>query len=175
VHAPAPAVPEPAPRAQPPPAEMPYAIPAQPMPRPNSIPQVDRPATVQPRINHPIVQQTLVPPIAPRIAPPVLSHDVQETHTQPSPAMLRKRVPLQLDTEDAMTRHLPKQSEIDRLLKKLNQSRLQNLHLPYEKRELARLQAQCPNFKDIYAFISEGILPSPKLAANYHSFLIFSF
>ena len=135
------------------------------------VPPVQRPPARQ-QFNQPPPpvlpnQQTLTPPVAPQLPTPDASNpdEITETFTQPPPALLRKH-PLKLDAEEAMTRHLPKQTEIDRLLKKLNQSRIQNLHLPYDKRDLARLQAECPNFKDIYAFISEGILPSPKIAAK---------
>ena len=52
------------------------------------------------------------------------------------------------------------------MLQKLETARLQDMHLPFDKRHLALLQSQCPNFKDIYAYILEGILPAPKLAAK---------
>ena len=91
---------------------------------------------------------------------------VTETHSQPPASLLRKSAPLQLEPQDVITRHLPKQSDIDKLLKRIDQSRIQDIHLPRNKRELAQMQSTCPNFKDMYAYILDGILPAPKLAAK---------
>jgi hypothetical protein len=91
---------------------------------------------------------------------------VTEAHSQPPDNILRKPAPLQLQTDEVLTKHLPKQADIDKLLKKITQSRIQDLHLPRNRRELAQMQSSCPNFKDLYGYILEGILPSPKTAAK---------
>ena len=114
----------------------------------------------------PIADRPPVPHLLPERTDDLNDTNVDETFDDPPSFLTRKSNPLRIDCEEVMTRHLPKQADIDRLLEKINKSRIQNLHLPYNKRELAKLQSQCPNFKDIYLFILEGILPSPKTAAN---------
>ena len=168
--------------APPPVAVAPAPVPVDPAPAPDAPviapaalpeyqPAQDPPARILPQV--PALarapRERHIEPYIPQRTPQVMTDDVtqvQETHTQPPPALLRKQVPLQLDVEEVITRHLPKQSETNRLLDKISKTRLQNVHLPYNKRELAKLQSQCPNFKDIYDFISEGILPAPKIAAR---------
>ena len=46
--------------------------------------------------------------------------------------------------------------------RKIQSKELKNYHLPYDKREVARLQSQCPNFKDVYKYITEGLLPTNR-------------
>jgi hypothetical protein len=101
-----------------------------------------------------------------QLHPPQSEEQITEAHSQPSDALLRKPAPLQLQSDEVLTRHLPKQSDIDKLLRKIETSRIQDLHLPRNKRELAQMQSTCPNFKDLYAYILDGILPSPKIAAK---------
>ena len=131
-----------------------------------------QPVAVPPAAPQPAVQPVALPAAPPAALtgiPPSIydsEDDVQETHTSPPDSLLRQPVPLKIKADEIMTKHLPKQSEIDRLLKKLDKTCLQYMHLPYNKRELAKLQAQCPNYKDIYAYITEGLLQSPKIAAK---------
>ena len=50
--------------------------------------------------------------------------------------------------------------------RKIQSKVFKNYHLPYNKREVARLQAQFPSFNDVYAYITEGLLPPAKSSAQ---------
>ena len=154
-------------------APVPPPAPAPHMPPPASVapPVVQPQAPVAPPAPVPHVPQPAEQPIPrptaaelPTASTPQVDHS--ETHTPPPPTLLRQPKPLDIQWDETITKHLPKQKDIDKFLEKLDKARLQSTHLPYEKRELAKLQSLCPNFKDIYAYIHEGLLPGPKSAAK---------
>ena len=71
-----------------------------------------------------------------------------------------------MNTTNIRLRHLPNQHELSESLNMLKTKVLKNYHLPYTKQQIGKLQALCPNFRDVYNFINEGLLPSTKAAAK---------
>ena len=163
--------PVPPPAAPPPPAAMPHTGPPvhqrqanqSQAARPRPTVQTRSPTTVS--NTTPTTLTTPHPLQRPPMPQPQNDNEVTETHSEPPASLLNSKT-LQLDPDDVITKHLPKQTDIDKFLRKLDLSRIQNMHLPYDKRELGKLQSQCPDFKDLYAYIQHGLLPSPKLAAK---------
>jgi hypothetical protein len=89
-----------------------------------------------------------------------------ETYTDVPNHMTKDHLPLDLDNSKVLIKHLPKQAELEASLKRFKNVVLHNYHLPYPKREIAKLQASCTNFKEIYAYIAEGLLPATKQACK---------
>jgi rhodanese-related sulfurtransferase len=118
-------------------------------------------------------QTTLVDP---RIIPPQLpveleddrSPEMFETYSSPTANMVKEPAPLfgSINDSDVTLKHMPKQADINRMLEKLKKKVLQNYHLPHSRREIAKLQASCPDFKDIYNYIEQGFLPAVRKAAK---------
>ena len=93
---------------------------------------------------------------------------VFETHTTPPPHLTR---PLQnllseYSDQNVILRNIPKQRDITRMLDKIKTKVLQNYHLPFSKREIAKEQSLCPYFKDMYLYLKEGLLPSTRKASK---------
>ena len=91
---------------------------------------------------------------------------VIETHNDIPRHMTRPTQKLDIDTSLIVAKHMPNQKQLSEMLRKIQSKVLKNYHLPYDKREVARLQSQCPNFKDVYSYITEGLLPPNKAAAK---------
>lgn len=94
--------------------------------------------------------------------------EVFETHTPPPSYLTR---PLQsllkpYNKEDVILRHIPKQKDLDQMLARIKSKVLQNYHLPFSRREMAKEQSSCPFFRDIYVYLKNGMLPSAKKAAK---------
>ena len=94
--------------------------------------------------------------------------EVFETHTTPPQHLSRPLQSLltEYKNQDVILKHIPKQTDIDKMLRKIRTKVLQNYHLPFSKREIAKEQSVCPNFKDMYSYLKEGLLPSAKKAAK---------
>ena len=177
VQQPVPQVQQPVPQVQQPPAAHRPVMPQnnQRHEMPQYVEQIP-PVQPAPPILPPPAPPVAIPPPMPQFRPPIPlqpqnvfrppPEQISETHDVPPRHILQQPLPLQLQTDEILARHLPKQADIDRMLRKLETARIQDIHLPFNKRELALLQAQCPNFKDIYFYILEGMLPSPRLAAK---------
>ena len=63
-----------------------------------------------------------------------------------------------------LRKHIPRQAEIDAILKGINYRVLHRLQLPLAAIELARAYYTSPRFKDIYLYIKDGKLPNSQTA-----------
>jgi hypothetical protein len=93
-------------------------------------------------------------------------NEVFETHAPVPDTFTKQSQPIFNDIGEVILKHLPKQAEINKMLNKIKSKALRNYHLPYSKREIAKQQSVCPDFKDVYSYILEGLLPSDKKAAK---------
>ena len=59
-----------------------------------------------------------------------------------------------------MRRHIPKQQEIDQLLKEFRRKQIKEWNLPIDALELAKEYAFSPRFRDVYLYITKNKLPS---------------
>ena len=63
-------------------------------------------------------------------------------------------------------KHLPKQTDIDKILKIIQRKVLKGTHLPVEIKEIQAGYVHSPYFKDIYLYLSWSKLPSSKPAVR---------
>ena len=63
-------------------------------------------------------------------------------------------------------KHLPKQTDIDKILKIFQRKVLKGTHLPVKFKEIQAGYVHSPYFKDIYLYLLQNILPSSKLVVR---------
>ena len=63
---------------------------------------------------------------------------------------------------DVFTRHIPKQTDIDRFLQVLKAKVTKSYKLPVTASELVKEYPQSPVFKHIYAYITKNVLPPDR-------------
>ena len=59
---------------------------------------------------------------------------------------------------------LPKQADIDKILRVIQRKVLKGTHLPVDIKEIQAIYLDCSYFKDIYTYLSQNKLPSSKVA-----------
>ena len=64
-----------------------------------------------------------------------------------------------VNTEKIVQKYLPKQAEIDKILKVIQRK---GTHLPLTKKEIQAAYLNSPYFKDLYLYLSQNKLPSSK-------------
>ena len=69
-----------------------------------------------------------------------------------------------INKENFVHKYLPKQTDIDKILKIIHRKVLKGTHLPIEIKEIHVGYLCNPYFKDIYLYLSQNKLPSSKLA-----------
>ena len=67
-----------------------------------------------------------------------------------------------VNTERIVQKYLPKQADIDKVLKVIQRKVLKGTHLPITIREIQAGYMNSPYFKDLYLYLSQNRLPSPK-------------
>ena len=66
------------------------------------------------------------------------------------------------NTERIVQKYLPKQADIDKILKVIQRKVLKGTHLPITIKEIQAGYLNSPYFKDIYLYLSQNRLPSSK-------------
>ena len=67
-----------------------------------------------------------------------------------------------ISTENIVQKYLPKQADIDKILKVIQRKVLKGTHLPITIKEIQAGYLKSPYFKDIYLYLSQNKLPSSK-------------
>ena len=67
-----------------------------------------------------------------------------------------------VNTERIVQKYLPKQADIDRILKVIQRKVLKGTHLPLSIKEIQAGYLNSSYFKDLYLYLSQNKLPSPK-------------
>ena len=67
-----------------------------------------------------------------------------------------------VNTERIVQKYLPKQKDIDRILKVIQRKVLKGTHLPLTIKEIQAGYLNSPYFKDLYLYLSQNKLPSFK-------------
>ena len=67
-----------------------------------------------------------------------------------------------VNTENIVQKYLPKQADIDKILKVIQRKVLKGTHLPITIKEIQAGYLKSPYFKDIYLYLSQNKLPSSK-------------
>ena len=71
-----------------------------------------------------------------------------------------------VNTERIVQRYLPKQTDIDKILKVIQRKVLKGTHLPITIKEIQAGYLNSPYFKDLYLYLSQNRLPSSKGAMH---------
>ena len=69
-----------------------------------------------------------------------------------------------VNTSRLMQKFLPKQADIDKILKMFQRKALEGTHLPVEVKEIQAGYLVSPYFKDIYLYLAQNKLPNTKTA-----------
>ena len=69
-----------------------------------------------------------------------------------------------INTGNLIQNFLPKQADRDKVLKVIQRKVLKGTHLPVEIKEIQASYLNSPHFKDIYLYLAQNKLPTPKAA-----------
>ena len=69
-----------------------------------------------------------------------------------------------INTGNLIQTSLPKQADIDKILKVIQRQVLKGTHLLVEIKEIQAGYLSIPHFKDIYLYLAQNILPTAKAA-----------
>ena len=69
-----------------------------------------------------------------------------------------------VNTDNLVQNFLPKQAELDKILKVIQRNVLTGMLLPVEIKEIQAGYLSSPYFKDIYLYLAQNKLPSSKAA-----------
>lgn len=103
-------------------------------------------------IDRPLTEPLIVMP-EPRL---VDKQSVTETTTESPPDLYIPPTPLISEIDNLVTRHIPKQQELDTIMKKI----IFDYNLPLDANKLRILQETDPYFKPIYDYLAHDILHS---------------
>ena len=84
------------------------------------------------------------------------------TYTQTPQALVPIDMPLSI-----IRKHIPRQSEIDKIVKNIETRIIHSLELPIQAQDLVKAYQHSTHFCDIYQYITDGKLPSSAKAQNY--------
>ena len=96
--------------------------------------------------------------------PPPEPKESLETYRPPDSSLYDKPLPVLKNAKelDVFTRHIPKQTHIDRFLQVLKAKVTKSYKLPVTASELVKEYPQSPVFKHIYAYITKNVLPPDR-------------
>ena len=77
-----------------------------------------------------------------------------------------------VDTDKIVQKYLPKQTDIDKILKVIQRKVFKGTHLPVAIKEVQAGYLNSPYFKDIYLYLSQNKLPRPKGAIHKIEILV---
>ena len=69
-----------------------------------------------------------------------------------------------ISMDNLIQKFLPKQADIDKILKVIQRKVLRRMHLPVEIKEIHAQYLRSSHFKDIYLYLSQNKLPTSKTA-----------
>ena len=106
------------------------------------------------------ISQTL-PPLD---LPPPNPKETLETKRPPDESLFRKPLPVLKDAKelDVFTRHIPKQTDIDKFLQILKSKVTKSYNLSVSTSQLVKEYPHSPAFNSIYNYITQNVLPKDK-------------
>lgn len=105
-----------------------------------------------------------VPP-EPRLVDKV-NFDRNEVIRDPPSELIKPSTPLVPKIGDIKANHIPKQKELQRVMKNIQKKIIRDYNLPFDMHELQVQQETCPSFKPVYDFLAHDILPSDIKSAR---------
>lgn len=93
---------------------------------------------------------------------------IDEFHSSPPEELYYKPEPLfgKLSNNDIICKKVPRQQDLNKIIKEIKTRCLRDFSIPLKTAEIKREQEKDPFFKDIYAYLSSGILPTVKRKAR---------
>ena len=106
----------------------------------------------------PVTGQTAPPRPFDVDGPPI---EVDITHSRPGPEnfVIPPNLLENVDLARVIHKNLPKQANLDKLLKQIQHKILRDTHLPLELKDLEKHYLESPHFRDIYSYLNTGKLP----------------
>ena len=98
---------------------------------------------------------------------------ISETYQRPGKSFFQKSQTLQtlVNTGNQVQKFLPKQADIDKILKVIQRNLLKGTHLPVDIKEIQAGYLNSPYFKDMYLYLAQKRLPSTKVVIIKVEFL----
>ena len=75
-------------------------------------------------------------------------------------------VPIRSLSDHDICKHIPRQSDIDKIVKNIETCVIHSLELPIQAQDLVKAYQHSTHFHDIYQYITDGKLPSSVKAQN---------
>jgi hypothetical protein len=99
---------------------------------------------------------------------PLTNQEVEIAYTTPNKSQFEFIPPMdeQIDTTKIFSKHLPKQTDIDKILKQIDKKILRQTHLSVSLKDIQGAYLQSPHFKDIYVYLKQNKLPTSKRKAS---------
>ena len=93
---------------------------------------------------------------------------ISEVYHRPDKSQLAEPPELKnlVNTNNIVQEHLPKQTDIDKILKIIQRKVLKGTHLPVTAQEIGVRYLNSPYFKDLYLYLAQNRLPSSKSAIH---------
>ena len=111
--------------------------------------------------------------------PPPDPKETLETYRPPEESLFKKALPVLKDAKelDVFTRHIPKQTDIDKFLKILKAKVTKSYDLSVSASELVKEYPHSPAFNSIYSYITQNVLPKDKrsqrmVIANAENYIV---
>ena len=89
---------------------------------------------------------------------------IVEDHRPPAAAQTTPPAPIITRVDQVIAKHVPKQYEINRIMKIIKRKVIRDYNLPIELNALRMAQQSSAEFKSIYDYIAHNILPNDKRA-----------
>ena len=89
---------------------------------------------------------------------------ISETYQRPNKLFFQEPQELNIlvNTGNLVQTFLPKQADIDKILKVIQRKVLKGMHLPVKIKEIQAGYLNSPYFRDIYLYLAQNKLPSSK-------------
>ena len=99
-----------------------------------------------------------------------LDFEIEPVNTIQRPEIKNTQTPqalVPIDTSlSVIHKHIPRQSDIDKIVRNIETHVIHSLELPIQAQDLAKVYQHSTHFRDLYQYITDGKLPSSVKAQN---------
>ena len=99
-----------------------------------------------------------------------LDFEIEPVNTIQCPEIENTQTPqvlVPIDTPlSVIHKHIPRQSDIDKIVRNIETHVIHSLELPIQAQDLAKVYQHSTHFRDLYQYITDGKLPSSVKAQN---------
>ena len=99
---------------------------------------------------------------------------ISETYLRPNRSYFQEPPELNslINTGRLVQKFLPKQMDMDKILKIIQRKVIRGIYLPVTVKEIQEGYLSCPHFKDLYLYLAQNKLPSTKNAIHKVEMLV---